>query len=330
MLKVCSSSFPLLSFPSHPTPRLTTPRIGRACRYADISRSTRLLEIRRLRRKLESLESSLGNTDDPTSPTSSTALESSDGIGSIPPTTVLLSDDNFVSPFFSRTDPFRYSQLRHAFINVTITREVAKLVGSPSDFKRVAASYFETVHAWLPILSKSKFLADVREVWSEPRADIALLVLCIYLITQIPDDSSPDSMRTSLYAKTKSLYALCESAGIVTISLVQCGILISLYELGHGLQATAYISMGSHARTAMAFGITGKDGDDKVEEAGDFESWRRLEEERRVRWGIVILDRYISLQNRGRNFTAIDGGLNQRLPVEDEAWDSDVGCLPSF
>jgi hypothetical protein len=308
-------------------------KINRTCRYADVSRSSRVLEIRRLRRRLELLENSLGDEhSSEQSPSSNLgndfALASTSGsgvIGPVPPTNVLLSDDNFVSPFFSRTDPFRYSQLRHAFVNVTITREVAKLVGSPSEFRRVANVYFETVHSWMPILSRSKFLADVKDVWSEPRADIALLALCMYLITQMPDDSSSDSMRTSLYAKTKSFYALAESSGIVSISIVQCGILISLYELGHGLQPTAYISMGAHARTAMAFGIK-ETGRSNTDEQGDFETWRRVEEERRVRWGIVILDRYISLQNRGRSFTAIDPDLDHHLPVDDGAWDGDV-CL---
>jgi hypothetical protein len=176
----------------------------------------------------------------------------------------------------------------------------------------------------MPILSRSKFFEDIQEVWSQPRADIALLALCIYLITQIPDDASSESMRTSLYAKTKSLYALAESSGILTISIVQCGILISLYELGHGLQPAAYISMGAVARTAMAFGIrdTGR-----ASEPQDFMTWRKLEEERRVRWGIVILDRYISLQNRGRSFTAIDPDLDHHLPVDDDLWDNDV-CPP--
>lgn len=210
-----------------------------------------------------------------------------DNVGILPPRDVLLSDDNFVSPFFSKTDPFRYPQLRHAFINVTITREVSKLLGGASRFYNVCKSYFETVHTWLPILSKSQVTEDVKNVWTEPKADIALLARCVYLITQIPDDAVTESMRTSLYAKTKTIYTLAESAGVLSIALIQSGLLITLYELGHGLGPSGYISIASCARSAVTLGI------DCPETAGlpQGSNWRLLEERRRVWWGIVILDR---------------------------------------
>lgn len=243
--------------------------------------------------------------------------------GSAIPSNVLLFDDNFVSPFFSHKDPFRYRQLRDAFLNVSTSLEVFKIIGSESDFKRVVDVYFDTIHRWLPILNRRKFMEGVNDLWSDHKADMALLALCVYLVTQIPDEnSSSDSMCTSLYVKIKSMYAVLQASGIMNIATVQSGILISLYEVGHGLQPTAYVSMGVHARTAVSLGIQHESL--PAPEPTDLRSWRAIEEERRGRWAIVSLDRYISLQNQGRIFAGIDPKLDNHLPVDDAAWDADV------
>ena len=247
--------------------------------------------------------------------------------GNDQPSKVPLLDDNFALPMLSQGDPFRYRQLRNAYTNVTITQEVSKLVGPPTNVKRIVNIYFKSVHVWMPILSRNKFLGDVDDLWNDPKADIALLVLCVFLITQLPDDLGPDAMRTSLYAKIKSIYALVEALGVNTVTLVQSGILISLYEIGHGLLPTAYISMGTHARTAMACEI--REGALSSTIPTSLQAWRLQEEQRRVWWGIMVVDRYISLHSHGRTFAAIDPKLDDFLPIDDAAWDADVMSIPN-
>jgi hypothetical protein len=124
---------------------------------------------------------------------------------------------------------------------------------------------------------------------TEPQADFALLSLCLYLVVQVPSFSKMDSMRTSLYAKAKSLYSLVESTGIISVRTVQSGILISLYELGHGLFNEACISISGCGRAAMILGLDTSSSTNPSENLG---KQLEMEEKRRVWWGIVILDRY--------------------------------------
>lgn len=61
------------------------------------------------------------------------------------------------------------------------------------------------------------------------------------------------SPRTAVYNATKYFYL--EVEGSFYISVLQAGILIALYELGHGIYPAAFLSIGACARYAHALGI---------------------------------------------------------------------------
>jgi hypothetical protein len=81
-----------------------------------------------------------------------------------------------------------------------------------------------------------------------------------------------------------------EVEGAFSILVLQAGVLVALYELGHGIYPAAYLSIGACARYAHALGIN----------VSHTVPTRRVltfvegEERRRIWWAIVILDRYVA------------------------------------
>jgi hypothetical protein len=94
-----------------------------------------------------------------------------------------------------------------------------------------------------------------------------------------------------MYLAAKRFCAETELAGNLTIPFLQATIFIAIYELGHAIYPSAYLSIGSCARYGTALGIN-NDGKSSGRHPPD--NWVELEEIRRVWWGILILDRYIS------------------------------------
>jgi hypothetical protein len=106
------------------------------------------------------------------------------------------------------------------------------------------------------------------------------------LIARIPPASSP-SPRSSLYEATKHYYHEVEASDRLSLPILQSGILLDLYELGHGIYPAAFLSIGACARFAHTLGIT----DNRAVGARKVLTLVEVEERRRVRWAIVILDR---------------------------------------
>jgi hypothetical protein len=137
----------------------------------------------------------------------------------------------------------------------------------------------------MPLISKVWFYDHLINPLSPPRADVTLLLLSIHLITWVPSVSKDP--HTSVYIAAKRFFRELETAGTLSIRVVQAGVLIALYELGHSIYPAAYISVGLSARYAVAMGF------DKAVKRGNITGlpWNKLEERKRVWWAILILDR---------------------------------------
>ena len=184
-------------------------------------------------------------------------------------------------------DPFRLPEARRSIVNATITRDVSKIVGTVDELKSTALDYFNSIHPWMPVVSRTRFFSRLPQIWLEPQADFILLAFCMFLVIQIPGQDHLENMQSSLYAMAKGLIALIESADILSIEVVQARLLVSIYELGHGIDSGAFISIGACARSGIALGIHRTL---QQQAPGDAQSWVELEEQRRVWWGIYILD----------------------------------------
>lgn len=153
----------------------------------------------------------------------------------------------------------------------------------------VMAQYFQTVHKWMPIISRVRLssLADA-ELGGRMRADFALLLLAMKLIQYVPGSSS-NAVRDRLYVCAKEFAASLEIAGVYTLLKLQANLLIATYEMGHGIFPAAYISVGCCVTQAMALGIHHREAPQILEQPRTWIDW---EERQRVWWLVVILERY--------------------------------------
>ncbi|KAG8416292.1 hypothetical protein J3458_006885 [Metarhizium acridum] len=194
-----------------------------------------------------------------------------------------------------------------------ITDDVEALVGDVQDIQATIQFFFETVHTWMPIVSKNGFSQSLIKRMTHQRAELFLLVLSMKLCS-----SRVTNARTNLYRTARRLYADIERSGTLSLLVLQAGILIALYEMGHGLYPDAYLSVAQCARYGTALGV------DKTiisREMGTT-TLPDLEEARRVWWSILVLDRFMNLCDPMRHLVTADPDSTSYLPIDDEEWDS--------
>ncbi|KAJ6051196.1 hypothetical protein N7499_010559 [Penicillium canescens] len=209
--------------------------------------------------------------------------------------------------------------LQHSLVEIaptagTVPQYILQLLGDLDEIRLTAARFFEHIHQWMPFISKKRFYDLYLQPSFHSRPDVVLLLLALKLITTFPPAGSR-SPRTALYNSTKHFYLKVE--GSFSILALQAGVLVALYELGHGIYPAAFLSVGACARYAHGLGINVS----RTVPTRKVLTLVEVEERRRVWWAIVILDRFVSIGCPGRPFVTADPRLDDFLPADDAAWD---------
>jgi hypothetical protein len=202
-----------------------------------------------------------------------------------------------------------------------------QVLGSLDNLAAVSAEFFTGTHQRVPTVSRFRFDRQLQLLKASPRADFATLCLAILLIQQYPSGKAA-VMQSPLYIAVKNLINLLEAAGPASLDLVQSKVLVTFYEMGHGLHTAAYISISSCARAARAINLHKK-------------TWRyikpgadrlALEEQKRTWWAIHNMERSINLCNGDPLFVTEDAERADPLPIEDLMWSeaSDPGNLDAL
>jgi hypothetical protein len=126
------------------------------------------------------------------------------------------------------------------------------------------------------------------QTWLLQRTEhVALLVMCMYLVTLTDSDMGSDgNMFSPMYRATKLAYATLSCLSMPTVELIQSGALIALFEFGHGRARAAYRTLSGTRAMAQTSGV--KPG---VYLHGIQSVASRIEEEKQALWwGIFILD----------------------------------------
>ncbi len=213
--------------------------------------------------------------------------------------------------YFIAPNIFQQARLELARVDLTVPASVALLVGDLSSVRAIGACWFVTIHRWFPIVCKSNFFSCLLNPLARRRAELSLLALSMKLCCTAPhlaaasappspgddmyDGGNHHAARTPLYRAAKRFYHEAETAGLVSVHVLQAGILIALYELAHALYPAAYLTVGACARHGLAIGIDkfslvqwgGGGGADEPR------SWDEVEERRRVWWAVLIFDRSV-------------------------------------
>lgn len=210
----------------------------------------------------------------------------------------------------SGVDPSNHDTLQRSTVDM-----VMQTFHSLENIVAVSNQFFTGTHQRVSAISKLRFEKSLRSLATSPRADFAALCLSILLIQQVPMGKGTN-MQSSLYFKVKNLITLLETTGDLSLDLVHCRVLVTFYEMGHGLHRAAYISLAACARAARILGLHRKRWRN-LEVGSD---WLALEEEKRTWWVIVLMDRFIDLCNGDALFVTDDPERIDPLPIEDLIW----------
>lgn len=315
-------------------------RIGRICDYSIESQAAAPSseEFASLRQKVADLESLLTRTA--TNNHSATSNGSNGGVvvgsngswgnglsnGSSPANLLSPSPQSnqcawpgpstFPSLFFLDSEAFEYERFQIQAPYVRVPPGALTALGSSTELRQMIEHYFETVQTYFPIISKIRLYQHLSNPMHEPGADMALLFLAMKLITsEVPEAAPP---RTQLYQDVKSFLSYIEGQNGYSIQLIQSLLLVSLYELGHSIYPAAYMSIGHAARLGHVLGIHERGAPQMLPRPN---TWTEQEERRRVWWGVIILDRFISIGHRRKPFASTDPSLDAHLPTDDSHWD---------
>uniref|UniRef100_L2G8K8 Fungal specific transcription factor n=1 Tax=Colletotrichum fructicola (strain Nara gc5) TaxID=1213859 RepID=L2G8K8_COLFN len=200
---------------------------------------------------------------------------------------------------------------------IEVPAEVLQHLGDGTSVQSSIATYFTTVHPWLPIVSKKRMNMGV--ALSQGGPDLAMLFLAMKLMTTHPEpDSNMPAAGMPLYRAAKRFMSLLENGGATSLMALQSMLLIAHFEYAHGIYPAAWITTGSCVRYADFLGLpTFQEGNLLLSSPT---TWTELEERKRTWWAILILDRFICIGNKKRYFSP-DPAENETLPADDEAWD---------
>lgn len=157
---------------------------------------------------------------------------------------------------------------------------------SGADIPDFVSSYFDSIQKWLPIISEERLCAYLKGSRSHLPIDAALLLLCMRLIVSDPR-TCPLGQQCEMYLASKQGFDHLELAGVLSHSGLQAGLLISLYEIGHAIYPSAFLSIGACVRYGLAMGLGGRNEHKLQRPLNQFDH----EESRRLWWAVLLLDR---------------------------------------
>jgi hypothetical protein len=190
----------------------------------------------------------------------------------------------------------------------------------------ISADFFTGTHQRISAISKIRFYRKFPSLSTSPAADFATLCLSILLIQQFPSGRATE-VQSPLYTSVKNLITILEGSNEISLDLVHSRVLVTFYEMGHGLHTAAYVSVAATARLARSVGLHRKPW-----RVLDAESDKLLlEEQKRTWWAIGNMDRFINLCSGDAFFVTDDSEQWDPLPIEDLLWaeGSDLADLNS-
>ncbi|KAJ0416860.1 hypothetical protein BJY00DRAFT_325886 [Aspergillus carlsbadensis] len=231
----------------------------------------------------------------------------------IPPLT--LSTILFLDPTLLQHGPLQLELYQHG---THIPTDLLNILGGPEEIRLMTNEFFTTVHLWMPIISNQRFRDVCLRYDFQTRPDAVLLLLAMRLVVKTPVQDP----RLGDYDRVKRFHQRVEESAALSVRVLQANIFIALYELGHGLYPSAYMTIGACARYMYALGINGTSSRNVNMNPPRPMSLVDIEERRRAWWAVVILDRFVSIASPTRPFASPDPELDDLLPVDDGDWDN--------
>lgn len=183
------------------------------------------------------------------------------------------------------------------------------------------SAFFNGAHRWLPVLDEERFRARLLgKTPAELPADVALLLICMRLVTSTPSESSRNGTRTNLHLAAKQGFLNLEIAGVLSVECLNAGLLIALYEINHAIYPSAFLSVGACTRYGQAMGFGGPN----TLKLRPPYNRSDIEESRRLWWAIVLLDRYLNLGSPSRLASVYDPPDDGSMVIYDDSQETAI------
>lgn len=166
---------------------------------------------------------------------------------------------------------------------VLISRDLQEFVtdGKNGDY---LAQFLQTVNCWMPVIPVQYVQNNLSQPVNLLTNDEILLLACIkLLIYHVPGDRQ--SNRYYLAVKTSAV--AFEVNGQLSIHLLQAQVLMLIYETGHAIYPSGYLTLGVCSRYLTALGIHGPKLPKASTDCIDIEIYRRLW------WSIYVIERFV-------------------------------------
>ncbi|KAL4876542.1 hypothetical protein BJY04DRAFT_231560 [Aspergillus karnatakaensis] len=287
-------------------------RSGRECSYLNDTQSDELGDLQRRVRELEQTVSRLSGRDQPDSLSAAAAR----------------SPDLSTQAYFLDSEVWSSKGLS-ARSNLVSPRaipppdDVLSVIGRQNAIANIMNGYYQSIHSWMPFISKIKLERAIQQHYGRLGGDTALLLLTMMLVQLHPAANYPGF--TELYNSAKRYSKTLGLEGVLTLRTIQAGILITIFELSHGIYPAAFFSISYCARQSVVLGLHDKNAPQMLRGP---RSWVDWEERQRVWWAIVILDRYITVGGSHRPLCTSDPAPDTILPSNDDAWNNGEQVAP--
>lgn len=185
-------------------------------------------------------------------------------------------------------DAFEQSPLEFPLPGLDVPPYVETEIGDFSGKRQIALQFFNSVHLWMPFISKQRFFNTLLSSPIIHQADVALLCLSMKLVMWLPYPGHP-GCRPPLYLAARQYLYGVDISKHLTLPILQAAILIAIFEIGHAMYPAAHTSLSLCIEYAIALGLGWK----TVRWGENNLPWVEAEERMRSWWAIVILERYV-------------------------------------
>ena len=133
-----------------------------------------------------------------------------------------------------------------------LTRAILDSVGF--NLARALTAFGPCIQQWCPIMLEDEILGGcdypvLEPVNAQDGPKNPVIWLSIWLVLRKPCSPDEDMGESELYTALKQVHALFQTTTKLELSLLQTGLIIAVYELGHGLRQQAFQTIGSCVAT---------------------------------------------------------------------------------
>jgi hypothetical protein len=168
-----------------------------------------------------------------------------------------------------------------------LVSEILELVGF--DLANALTAFGPCIQQWCPIIVEDHILGSCDYVVSEPvnpqdGPKNPVLWMSLWLVLRKPCSPHEHMGTSELYAALKQIHALSQSAVKLGLDGLQIGLMIAVYEVGHGLRQQAFQTLSSCTATMRLLEL----------EAQRKQDIASLEMMKWLKTSVAMLDRYDS------------------------------------